>query len=137
MGTGATVGAGKLDLDDLVIPIINTRGSAYTGMACQTGRALSVPVNHKLTDIKATLDMGLPADILARWPPECDTIVAPARRQELRIEIAYIDDVTARPQLFRLEGGVELGGDFAVVDRRRRRFHMGNQRGRCIIARFG
>ena len=33
---------------------------------------LSVPVDHKPTDIEAALDMGLPADILARGSPEFD-----------------------------------------------------------------
>ena len=51
---------------------------------------LLVPVNHKPTDIKAALDMGLPADILACWAPKCDAIVALARRQELCIEIPGI-----------------------------------------------
>jgi hypothetical protein len=57
---------------------------------------LLVPVNHKPTDIKAALDLGLPADVWPRWAPECDAIVALARRQELCIEIPGIDDMAAR-----------------------------------------
>src|SRR5262249_33029626 len=91
--TRTTIRTGKLDLDDLIIAIISRRGPARTGMACRIDGVLLVSVDHKSTHIEATLDLGLPADVLARWPPELYSVVTLARRQQLRIEIPSIDNM--------------------------------------------
>src|SRR5919109_2525926 len=105
MRTWTTGSVGKLDLDDLVIPIVDRRGPAYTGMTCRTGGMLLLPVDHKPTHIEAALDMGLPADILACGPPELHAVIALARREQLRIEIARINDMAAREEIVFFGGG--------------------------------
>lgn len=137
MRTWATVGTGKLALDDLVIPMINRRGPAQTGLASRTGCVLLVPGDHKLTAIEAALAVGLPADGLACGPPELHPVVTLARRQPRRIEIPGIDNMPARQPGSLLECGVELGSPLAGIPGGWRGFPMRDEWGQPVLTGCG
>jgi hypothetical protein len=61
--TEAAICGREFDLDDLVLPVVDSRRPAHTRLPLGTSRLLLVPIKAKLTDIDAVIGVGLPFHI--------------------------------------------------------------------------
>src|SRR5262249_26254323 len=94
--TGLAVFARELDLDDLIGAFIDRRSPALPCTDRWAGRSLAVPVELKAVGSKSLPCLRLPPVVRPRGSQEIDAVVTPASDQQLRIEIASINEMNVR-----------------------------------------
>jgi hypothetical protein len=98
---------------------------------------LSLPIDGKLTRREACLLLGLPFDIGMGGADEINAKVLLTAVQQLRIDIAGIDDMLLGQQVFLLEPFMNGRGSCIIGDGCGRRFNMGDQMRAVLLTRFG
>src|SRR6266705_150754 len=135
-GTTLTILAGELDFDDLILAIVNSWGPTDTCMTFRADSLLGLPIDGKLTCLKARLLLGLPFDIGMGGADQVNAIVLLTAVQQLGIDIAGIDDMLLGQQVFPLEPFMNGRRSCIIGDGCGRRFNMGDQMRAVFLTRF-
>ncbi len=110
---------------------------AQARASSRAGRALRIPVNLELSDIKPCFLLGLPLAILSDRTDEVDLVVARTRHQVAPMDIAGIDEVLCRKGSNPVEFGLNPGQLPEVRGRSNRRCHLNQQVWPLVVTRFG
>ena len=71
----ATIGGGELDLDDLILPVVDSRTPTDTVLSFGADGLVALPIKAELAGINALLGARLPFHIAPRWPNHIDPVL--------------------------------------------------------------
>jgi hypothetical protein len=126
-GTRATGGPVKADANDRIPRHLMSRPPIDAGMALGTVHRLRVPISDEGLQVIALARPSLPAIGPQGRPDDIDLMLGLGGDEEVRIDIAAVQQGRAREEFSRGEVTVNRGAHDAILRRSRRGAHLGDQ----------
>ena len=135
--TRTAIGRCEADIDAVIAAVVNALCPLATGLPLRTDGLASLPVNTEVLDAEAGRGACLPAMIMSRRSKELHAIFGGCRHEELRVEIAGVDDVDLRQQPLLLQGAMHARRNLAIGHGCGGCLDVGDQIWRIVFARLG
>src|SRR5262245_9422895 len=134
--TGATNPRVKADAHDRIAGHIAAWRPFDTGMSLWAAGLVRLPINHKGLQVIALSCQPLPAIRAKGWPNYINVMLRLGGDQEVRIDVAAVEQVRTREEIPLGEVVVDAGAHHAILCRRGRGDHLSNQIRLVGITRF-
>jgi hypothetical protein len=135
--TGLTVFGREFDFDDLVGSVVDRWGPAEAFVSLWASGPLVFPIDEEVIGIEASLLIGLPLMIPARWTHQVDLVILLTLDQQLGIHIAGIGNMLFWQQVLALETFMNERCSRIIGNRSGGGFDMRDQMRTPFFTRFG